>query len=173
MSRTLSGHDKNKKRQFIHRHYLDNPGLKEYGIMKIMNSRKFITDGRVSVNLDEDVLRANGVALVILFGSQVEGGAHPLSDVDVGVLFSDLSKLKNDPVDVYGSLHEEFSLKIGDNIDVVYLHEAPLSLQFRAVMDGIVLYTSKDSFFCDYKERITLLYLDFRFFEKIFDEAVT
>jgi predicted nucleotidyltransferase len=123
--------------------------------------------------LDRDRLLGCGVGAVILFGSFVEGTAHPGSDIDIAVVFKDLSFLKRDPVNIFGILYDEFSEKIGGNIDIIYLHEAPLSLQFNAVMNGIPIFCSSKEFLYDYKEKITLLYLDFCFFEKILDEAYT
>ncbi|RMG70847.1 MAG: nucleotidyltransferase domain-containing protein, partial [Nitrospirae bacterium] len=49
---------------------------------------------------------------------------------------------------------------------------APLSLQFNAVTEGVPVFWTSEEFFYDYKERVIQLYLDFRFFERIFDEAL-
>lgn len=125
----------------------------------------------ITIRLNEERLLECGVGAVIIFGSVVEGTAHTESDIDVGVVFEDLKPLKEDPLNVYGMLYEEFTGKIRGNVDIVYLHEAPLSLQFEAVTEGIPVFYSSPEFFYDYKERTVLLYLDFRFFEEIFDEA--
>jgi len=124
------------------------------------------------ITLNQEKLRRSGVGALIVFGSFVEGTFHPGSDIDVGVVFEDLNPLKSDPVEVYGLLYEELTEKIGENIDIVYLHEAPLSLQFNAVTEGVSIFYTSEEFYYDYKERIIKLYLDFRFFENIFDEAV-
>jgi|Deesub1362A_J573_1020465.scaffolds.fasta_scaffold00396_36 predicted nucleotidyltransferase len=124
------------------------------------------------ITLNHEKLRRSGVGALIVFGSYVEGTAHPGSDIDVGVVFEDQNPLKTDPVEVYGLLHEELSEKISENIDIVYLHETPLSLQFNAVTEGVPIFYTSEEFYYDYKERIIKLYLDFRFFENIFDEAV-
>lgn len=125
----------------------------------------------IKKELDREKMLSCGVGIVILFGSSVEGTAHPGSDIDIGIVFEDKSLVKKDPVNVYGILYEEFQEKIGDNIDIVYLEETPLSLQFNAVTEGMPLFYSSPEFFYEYKERVILQYLDFRFFEKIFDEA--
>jgi len=124
------------------------------------------------ITLNQEKLRRSGVGALIVFGSFVEGTSHPGSDIDVGVVFEDLNPLKTDPVEVYGLLYEELTEKIGENIDLVYLHETPLSLQFNAVTEGVPIFYTSEEFYYDYKERIIKLYLDFRFFENIFDEAV-
>lgn len=125
----------------------------------------------IKKELDREKMLSCGVGIVILFGSFVEGTAHPGSDIDIGIVFEDKSLVKKDPVNVYGILYEEFQEKIGDNIDIVYLEETPLSLQFNAVTEGMPLFYSSPEFFYEYKERVILQYLDFRFFEKIFDEV--
>jgi len=55
------------------------------------------------------------------------------------------------------TLHEELMEKIGENVDIVYLHEAPLSLQFNAVTEGTPVYYISEEFYYDYKERIIQL----------------
>lgn len=125
------------------------------------------------IKLDEEKLIKCGVGAVIVFGSFVEGTMHPGSDIDIGVAFEDMRALKEDPLNVYGILYEEFTENVGENVEIIYLHEAPLSLQFEAVTEGIPLFYSSPEFFYDYKERTVLLYLDFRFFEEIFDGAYT
>jgi len=124
------------------------------------------------ITLDQEKLKRCGVGALIVFGSYVEGTSHPGSDIDVGVVFEDLKPLKTDPVEVYGLLYEELTEKIGENVDIVYLHEAPLSLRFNAVTEGVPIFYISEEFYYDYKERVIKLYLDFRFFENIFDEAL-
>ena len=42
-----------------------------------------------------DQFKKMGVETVYLFGSQAQGFTHPLSDVDVGVVFEEPEKYKN------------------------------------------------------------------------------
>lgn len=114
-----------------------------------------------------------GVGLIVVFGSHISGGVHPNSDLDLGVVFFDSYRKRIDPVKVYGSLDEEFRNKFrSDNsIDIVYLEETPLSLQYRAVEDGVLLYEGRPCFFFDYKETVLKKYFDFKFFENIFNQA--
>lgn len=125
------------------------------------------------IKLNSEVLESQGVGIVVVFGSKVTGAEHPKSDIDVGVVFFDKRKKRENPVEAYGTLYEEFKKNFEtENIDIVYLEESPLSLQHKAVMDGIVLYQRSPVFFADYKEKIMIHYFDFRFFEKIFNEAI-
>lgn len=136
------------------------------GIINIMKIK--------DVQLNKRVLKNQGVDLVLVFGSRIEGCIHPKSDVDIGVVFRDNKKKNQKPVEIYGSLIEEFAERFKTkNIDIVYLRETPLSLQYKAVTTGIVLYQSSSFDFFDYKEMILRKYFDFKYFEDIFNHALT
>jgi predicted nucleotidyltransferase len=125
-----------------------------------------------NIKLNKTLIEDQCIGLAILFGSIVTGFEQPFSDVDIGIVFSDFEKKRNDPVGVYYNLYEEFKLKFNkDKIDIVYLQETPLSLQFKAITEGIVIYEVNPLFTANYKEHVTKLYLDFKFFEGIFDEV--
>lgn len=123
--------------------------------------------------LDSKIMKSQGVGLVVVFGSRVTGVLHPGSDVDIGIVFSDSTRREKRPVEVYGIMYEEFTRKFGvKNIDIVYLEESPLSLQYKAVNDGIVLYEVSSVFFANYKENVLKKYFDFKFFENIFNQTI-
>lgn len=126
-----------------------------------------------TIKFNDSLLKDLAVGLVVIFGSRVSGGVHYNSDLDIGVVFFDNYKKQTDPVEIYGCLLEEFRSKFGDdnNLDIVYLEETPLSLQYRAVNDGLLLYETKPGFFADYKEMALKKYFDFKFFEDIFNQA--
>lgn len=126
-----------------------------------------------TIKLNTNLLKDLGVGLIVVFGSRLSGGIHPKSDLDIGVVFFNNYKKQIDPVKVYGSLDEEFRSKFGgnNNIDIVYLEETPLSLRYRAVEEGLLLYEGKPHFFFDYKEAVLKKYFDFKFFEDIFNQA--
>lgn len=126
------------------------------------------------IKLDRNLFKQLGVELVIVFGSQITGNAHSKSDVDIGIVFNNAQKRKKDPVEVYGSLHEDFTkvFKLR-HIDIVYLTEVSLALQYKAIRDGVVLYESNQSSFADYKENVLKKYFDFKYVEDIFNEAIT
>jgi predicted nucleotidyltransferase len=117
-----------------------------------------------------DVMKRHGVTLAVVFGSQVTGSRHPGSDVDVGVLFSNPEIIRKNPVEVYDDLRRAFAHHFGDrNIDIVYLQEAPLSLQYKAARDGEALFESTRAAFADFKEQAMKKYFDFKYFEDIFN----
>lgn len=123
--------------------------------------------------LNKNLLKKNRVGLVILFGSRISGPVHPGSDFDIGLVFEDEKLRRKKPVEVYGDLYEIFSnaFKI-KNPDIVYLQEAPLSLQFKAINTGRIIYFSSLIFLANYKEKVMLQYFDFKpieeYFQKVF-----
>jgi len=118
----------------------------------------------MKISLNGEKFSSLGVSAILIFGSTVEGTAHPESDIDFAVLFKDKSHLKSSPVKVYGEIYEELSKNFKGKIDIVYLHEAPLSLQFNAVNDGELIFCADAEFFYEYKDRVIMLYLDFKYF---------
>lgn len=128
---------------------------------------------RTLTKKEKTALNALGVGLVLVFGSEITGKRHPGSNVDVGVVFHDLKRKNEDPVEVYGELYEIFSnLFPVKPLDIVYLQESPLHLQFRAISGGKVLYRESLSFEADYRERVMLLYFDFAPVEQVFQRAM-
>lgn len=123
--------------------------------------------------LNKNLFRKNKVGLVILFGSQISGPVHPGSDFDIGIVFEDEELKREKPLEVYGDLYEIFSNAFKTkNLDIVYLQETPLSLQFKAINTGRVIYFSSLNFLADYKEKVMLQYFDFKpteeYFQKVF-----
>jgi len=122
---------------------------------------------------NKEVLIKNKVGLAILFGSQLSGLIHPGSDFDIGIVFEDKKLRRKNPTKVYGELYQMFSEVFGSkNLDIVYLEEAPLSLQFNAIHQGKVIFSSSLKFLADYKEKTILRYFDFKpveeYFKKVF-----
>lgn len=124
------------------------------------------------LKLNIKLLEKNKVGLVVLFGSRITGTAHLESDIDIGVVFED-EKFKNkNLLNVYGDLYQIFSnvFKVSDP-DIVYLREAPLSLQFKAINEGKIIYQSSAKFSADYKEEVMIKYFDFQFVENYFNKV--
>ena len=118
-------------------------------------------------------LRKLGVGLAIVFGSHVTGKEHPGSDVDVGVVFENRKQKEQDPVETYGTLREVFSKQFpGREVDAVYLQEAPLSLQFRAISEGEELFAVAPEFAANYREYVMKRYFDFLPVEREFAKAL-
>jgi uncharacterized protein YutE (UPF0331/DUF86 family)/predicted nucleotidyltransferase len=82
-----------------------------------------------------DLLRRHAARAAYLFGSALQDQASPLSDLDIAVL---PPPGQPDWLTYYNDLHRELcQLFQADNIDLVLLDQAPLSLQARVILDGL------------------------------------
>jgi predicted nucleotidyltransferase len=106
------------------------------------------------------VFERHGVVLAYLFGSQARGDAGPLSDVDVGVLFS-----PDVPEDqrfdrVLRLIGELGTLFRQDKVYVVDLAEASPLLGHRVYRDGQLLYCVDDADRVRFVTRVLRNYVD-------------
>jgi predicted nucleotidyltransferase len=103
--------------------------------------------------LAEAAARAEGLDLLLLFGSRARGDVHPYSDWDLGYL-------AGPGFDVDGLLVRAVRLLGSEQVDLVDLARASGLLRFRAAGEGKVLYESQPgrfdrfwfeavSFWCD------------------------
>lgn len=102
-----------------------------------------------------------GVAIVYLFGSSTTRNRRKDSDIDLGIVFKVGLHRKNS-LEIYPELYNIFSeLYPTKEIDIVFLEDAPLSLQFEAIKYGKVIFESDTNTRLNYEEKIMLLYADF------------
>ena len=84
-----------------------------------------------------------GVVAVYLFGSVARGSASPQSDVDVGLLY------ETAPPKTYAAqpylLQADLSERLGKQVDVVVLNDAPVDLVHRVLRDGVLLFDTNKS----------------------------
>ena len=116
-------------------------------------------------------LRDSGVAIIYLFGSKAVGNASPASDMDIGVVLK-VPPSGKDTRALYQSLYEIFSEMFPKvELDIVFLQNSPLSLQYSALSGGRILFEEDPVFTVDYENRVVNFYLDFRpvldFFDRI------
>lgn len=98
-----------------------------------------------------------GIAAVYLFGSFGTEFEHPQSDIDLGVVFTHSVTLKEEL-----ELDAALSLYIRhDRIDLVNLNRAPISLQFRALKEGMLVYEGDYSKHSDFIEYVIKTYPDY------------
>jgi len=93
----------------------------------------------------EQLFTAHDVVLAYLFGSQAEGKAGPLSDVDIAVLLGpevDREQWFQAQLDLIGEL---MSLFHRNDVDVVILNEATPLLAYQVVRYGQVIYEDETS----------------------------
>lgn len=128
------------------------------------------------IKLPVDKLKELGVGLVYLFGSEAEGTAGPLSDVDIGVVFIDPRIARGDTLDIYNKLYyiltDYFDMSNFRNMDIVFLERASTELNFDVISHGVTLFEISTDFRMDFEERISALYRDFMPILKANNEAV-
>lgn len=122
----------------------------------------------------KEKLEKLGVYIVYLFGSKAIGEESRLSDIDIGVVFKDPPPVKENRF-VYHTLYELFSELYPDSsLDIVFLQNAPLALQFFTIKDGKILFEKNPIFTADYENQVINQYLDFKpcleFFNRVSKE---
>ncbi|MFH1838029.1 MAG: nucleotidyltransferase domain-containing protein [Candidatus Kuenenbacteria bacterium] len=117
-----------------------------------------------------------GIETIYLFGSQVQGKTHQLSDFDFGVIFKKPEKYRDNTMEPYLKLYDILTdvlpknylkrrLKLKEHeLDIVFLQFAPISLQFNAIKNSKVLYEKNQEKRLNYKENILKKYCDFKYF---------
>ena len=102
------------------------------------------------------------ISAVVLFGSLSTGMETPLSDIDLAVLYRrDLRdpELKR----VHSQVYEIISdLLISDDIDLINLNSAPLSIQYGAIRQATILMLNCRGEYIDFWEQTVKHYLDFK-----------
>jgi uncharacterized protein len=115
--------------------------------------------------------KALGIIVVYLFGSRATGRESRLSDIDIGVVLKEASQGNNNR-DLYHSLYELFAeIYPASKLDIVFLQNAPLSLQYSVVREGKILFEDDPGFTVDYENFVINQYLDFRPILDYFDQV--
>ena len=107
-----------------------------------------------------EIFAAHGVVLAYLFGSQAEGKARPLSDVDIAVLLGpqvDRERWSQVQLDLIGELMNLFHR---NDVDVVILNRATPLLTHEVVRFGQVLYEAEPGTQVDYEVAALRRYVD-------------
>ncbi|MBZ5497831.1 MAG: nucleotidyltransferase domain-containing protein [Acidobacteriia bacterium] len=108
-----------------------------------------------------------------VFGSVAEGCAHPLSDLDFGIVFRDLRKVSADSFVAYNQLYDLLTDAFPDTImDIVFLQLAGLEICSDAIRHGRLLFASSEDARYEFEERVMILYADFKPHLDNFNEAV-
>jgi uncharacterized protein len=102
------------------------------------------------------------IAAVYLFGSLATETATSLSDVDIAVLFD----RRVEPEEfrrLEGELFFELSKRLHtDEIDLVILNVAPLSIRYGVLQGRQLIYYSDQHQVIDFENETILVYLDFK-----------
>jgi len=125
-----------------------------------------------------------GIDIVYLFGSYAQERASALSDVDIGIVFKNPERHKDNTMNVYLKLYNiltdvlpekylkcRFKMREHD-VDIVFLQFAPLNLQFSAIKDGVALYERdiKAKFY--YHEEVMKRIADIQYFYDLRCKAI-
>ncbi len=116
--------------------------------------------------------RQPDVRLAYLFGSQAQGRAHALSDVDVALLLAEhLSPLEQSRVRLRLT-GELMALLQREDVDLVVLNQASLLLRHRVLRDGRLLFANDDRERVRFAAETYRRYLDCRYMYDVLDEAM-
>lgn len=117
-------------------------------------------------------LKKLGVGIVYLIGSRATGNQRINSDFDFAVVMKDMKKISKGTLEMYNELYDIFSdaipkihvdLPFPDNmieLDIVFLHTAPLYYAMEAVQRGKILFETSASFRADFEQKTILEYTD-------------
>jgi predicted nucleotidyltransferase len=115
-----------------------------------------------------------GILAVYLFGSEAEKTNAINSDIDIGILLKN-KKLLEDTRPLYSAVYSElanvFKPSFLRELDIVFLLNASLTLQYEAITKGKVIYEEDPVQRADYEEMVINQYMDFKpvleYFDKI------
>lgn len=111
-----------------------------------------------------------GVVTAYLFGSRATGRVHTHSDYDLAVLFGAYHPKKHN-LALRLALAEEFSQRLGEQVDLVFLQGAPVLLRYEIITTGRVIHCVDDGFRTDFEDIVYRDYLDFKpFMDQFYKE---
>lgn len=112
----------------------------------------------------ERILTADpDVILAYLFGSMARNDSSRTSDIDVAVVVKEDCALTGKKLQLLLDVSRGLDL---DDVDLVMLNKAPLTLKARAVRDGIVLVEKEPFFRHAFESLVMRKYFDFSIKEK-------
>lgn len=112
-------------------------------------------------------LHKNVVALY-LFGSRATGVADEFSDVDIALLMDSDEISLDDELRLLGEIS---SLLHTDEVSLVILNKAPLSIAFGVITHSKVLFSQDEPTRLDFEEITTRKYFDFKHYLDLYDDA--
>jgi predicted nucleotidyltransferase len=113
-----------------------------------------------------ELSKRSDIVAIYLFGSQAKDTADALSDVDVALLLkTDHVPLEHelDLIDTISSI-----LKT-DEISLVILNNAPLTIRYGVIHDAKVLYCAEEGTRRCFEEGVMKKYLDFKYYLDRYD----
>lgn len=114
------------------------------------------------------VFETHGVVLGYLFGSQAQGTAGPLSDLDIAVLLSPEVPRERWPEVQIKLICDLMSVFHHNDVDVIILNRAPALLAYEAARYGKVIYQDASQPHLDFLVLAISRYADTRRLRDIF-----
>ncbi len=108
------------------------------------------------------------VECAYVFGSRSRGQAGQLSDLDLGILVSELLPLQA-RLDLAAALIERMT---DEDVDVVILNDAPPALRHRVIRDGVLLFARDEGARVAFESRAIREFLDFQPVLERYDRAL-
>jgi predicted nucleotidyltransferase len=125
----------------------------------MIKHRKIVADKRVLIDrARETIERTPNVVFAYLFGGLAQHDIRPLSDVDIAVYVGKGSDLVRGKLDLLGDLIDALGT---EEIDLVILNTAPLSLSARVLRNNQILLDRDPFFRHSYESLILREYFDF------------
>ncbi len=112
---------------------------------------------------------AECVDCAYFFGSAARGQAGTLSDLDVGVLFSD-SVAPRKRWEIAAALVAQLQRLEGPGIDIVVLNDAAPALQYRVVREGRPVFVRDDRRRIAFESQAMREFLDFQPVLEVYDK---
>ncbi len=101
---------------------------------------------------------------IVLFGSAATGHSHPLSDIDIGVRVSDSHMNLQDTFADLLSRFDYVDTRSSPKIDVTLLNLGSLTLLYRVVRDGKILFAKNEQVWPCFVEYVLGRYPDWEYY---------
>ncbi len=106
------------------------------------------------------------ILAIYLFGSRATGTSDDLSDIDIALLL----KSAHAPLDIELELIDTITTTLGtDEVSLVVLNNAPLTIRYGVIKDPKVLYSADDNARLSFEESVRKQYLDFSYYLNQYD----
>jgi len=113
----------------------------------------------------KEIAECYNLAEVYLFGSKITGFAREGSDLDVAVRFENGLPAVTQRGKTYGDIFADLSSVFkGEKLDLTFIEEAPLHLQYKIVAEGELIFAKEKIQAFNFLEKIANQYRDYKFF---------
>ena len=116
--------------------------------MMMHERQRFLTKIEEVSDIAKEIAKNKNVKAVYLFGSQVSGKVHGLSDIDLCVITD--------------GRDGKFAYSAGDNVDISIFDMLPVPIQFRVLKEGKPLVIKDQDFIYNLKIKTIQEYLDIK-----------